>query len=352
MRSVETTIQVIKRNGQYLCSFPYNSKIVQVMRQLPDRTWDAKEKVWSIPEKSIHADELQQKLETVATVTFELDNGPVNRELEKCTEHLRRQRYSRHTIKGYLYQIRLFLGQLPSVQEITPDHITHYISCIAESGVYSSSYQNIAVNAIKFYIETVCGHKMPAIALRPKREKHLPTVLSEQEVAAIIRSLTNIKHKTIIALIYSAGLRVSEAVSLKITDLEFDRGLIRIVQGKGKKDRIVPLSERLYAMIQEYRKEYQPKTWLFEGQKGGMYTVRSIQSLFHEACLRAKITKKATVHTLRHSYATHLLEKGTDLRIIQELLGHSSSKTTEIYTHVSTRFISKVRSPFDELELD
>lgn len=159
------------------------------MRQLPGRTWHGKEMVWSVPEESIHADELQQKLESIATVTFEIDTGDVS-------------------------------------QEITPEHVTHYISCIAESGVYSSSYQNIAVNAIKFYIETVCG-------------------------------------------------------------------LIRIVQGKGKKDRIVPLSKRLYAMIQEYRKEYQPKTWLFEGQKGGMYTVRSIQSLFHEACLRAKITNSA-----------------------------------------------------------
>ncbi len=354
MRSSETTIKVVKRKGQYLCSFPYDSKIVQVMRQLPGRTWHAKEMVWAIPEESIRADELQQKLETVATVDFEfeLNNRAITREVARGEEYLRRQRYSQHTIKSYLYHIRLFLEHIPSCQEINSDQIAHYISCIAESGVYSCSYQNVAVNAIKFYIETVCGHKMPPVTLRPKREKHLPTVLSELEVAAIIRSLTNIKHKAIISLIYSAGLRVSEAVNLKITDLEFDRSLIRIVQGKGKKDRIVPLSGRFCAMLQEYRKEYQSKTWLFEGQKGGMYTVRSIQSLFHEACVRAKITKKATVHTLRHSYATHLLEKGTDLRIIQELLGHSSSKTTEIYTHVSTRFISKVRSPFDELELD
>lgn len=128
MRTGETTIKVRKRNGQYLCSFPYNSKIVQVMRQLPGGTWHAKEMVWSVPEESIHADELQQKLESIATVTFEIDTGDVSR-------------------------------------KITPEHITHYISCIAESGVYSSSYQNIAVNAIKFYIETVCGHKMPTIAL-------------------------------------------------------------------------------------------------------------------------------------------------------------------------------------------
>lgn len=294
------TVLVQKKRENYLCSFPYNLKAVQVMRDLPGRTWLPGEKAWAIPVDRIPVDELRKRLETVATVKFmfPVSSVPVRCEIEKCVEHLKRRRYSRHTVKNYVFHIRQFLEFLQEPGDFSHDDITGYINRIAQAGVYSSSYQNLAINAVKFYIETVCNRKMPPVALRPKREKHLPMVLSESEVTSIIRSLINIKHKTIICLIYSAGLRVSEAVSLKIADIDFDRALIRIVQGKGKKDRNVPLSGRLHSLMQEYRAEYQPKTWLFEGQKGGMYTVRSIQCLFHEACKRAGITKKATVHTL------------------------------------------------------
>lgn len=175
--------------------------------------------------------------------------------------------------------------------------------------------------------------------------------MAQREVSAIIRSISNTKHRTAICLIYSAGLRVSEAINLRLADIDYDRGMIRIAQSKGRKDRHVPLSERLCAYLEEYLAEYTPKVWLFEGQKGGRYSIRSIQQIFHRACRSAGIRKPATVHTLRHSFATHLLENGTDLRIIQELLGHASTRTTEIYTHVSTALITRVTSPLDELEL-
>jgi len=152
-------------------------------------------------------------------------------------------------------------------------------------------------------------------------------------------------------LIYSGGLRISEVTSLKLSDIDSKRGVIRIRESKGAKDREVPLSQKALEQLRFYYKEYKPSEYLFEGQFGGKYSTRSIQTLFRKALKTCGITKKATVHTLRHSYATHLLENGTDLRIIQELLGHKSSKTTEIYTHVSNRIKQKIPDPLDQLDL-
>jgi len=201
---------------------------------------------------------------------------------------------------------------------------------------------------VKFYYEKVLERPVEKYFVpRPRKEKKLPEVLSEEEVTRILKQINNLKHKCIIYLIYSAGLRISEAINLKINELDYSRSTITIKQAKGKKDRIVPLSKKIKLVINEYLNSYKPKIYLFEGQTGGTYSAKSIQNIFHSACEKAEIKKKATVHTLRHSFATHLLEKGTDLRIIQEILGHSSSKTTEIYTHVSTKTIGLVRSPLD-----
>ena len=192
---------------------------------------------------------------------------------------------------------------------------------------------------------------MPDCSLRPKKEQPLPLVLSPGEVGAILSTVKNTKHRLALLLIYSAGLRVSEAVNLELKEIDYAQKIITIRQGKGKKDRQVPLSVKLETLISEYFREYSPGRYLLEGQKGGKYSVRSIQAVFYRACRSAGIRKPATVHSLRHSFATHLLEAGTDLRIIQELLGHRSSKTTEIYTHVSSRTIAGIRSPADDLDL-
>ncbi|BDU49472.1 tyrosine-type recombinase/integrase [Haliovirga abyssi] len=165
-------------------------------------------------------------------------------------------------------------------------------------------------------------------------------------------SIRNIKHKTALMLIYSCGLRISEAVNIKTADINIDRGLINIVKSKGNKDRVVTLSKQFLIKLEEYKKIYKPKKYLFEGGNGvEKYSTRSIQSVFKKALKDANVKRNYTVHSLRHSYATHLLEKGTDLRIIQELLGHKSSKTTEIYTHVSNKLLAKVVAPFDDIEL-
>ena len=186
---------------------------------------------------------------------------------------------------------------------------------------------------------------------RPKKEKTLPVVLSEEEILLILRSVSNLKHKAILMVIYSAGLRISECINLKIKDIDSNRMQIRVEQSKGKKDRYTLLSTKTLLILRDYFKEYRPKEFLFEGQDGGCYSTRSIQNIFRDAVEKAKINKKVTVHSLRHSFATHLLENGTNLRYIQSLLGHSNSKTTEIYTHVTTKGFEQLKSPLDNLDI-
>jgi integrase/recombinase XerD len=207
------------------------------------------------------------------------------------------------------------------------------------------------VNAIKLYFGTIQNKSITINTIhRPKREKLLPNVLSKAEIKKILEALSNTKHSTMLSLIYSCGLRRGELLNLKPSDIDANRNLIVVRQAKGKKDRIVPLSPKILTMLRSYYKIYQPSTWLFEGQKTNeQYDERSLSNVLKQAVEKAKIKKPVSLHWLRHSYATHLLESGTDLRYIQEILGHSSSKTTEIYTHVSANSLQKIKSPFDDL---
>ena len=185
---------------------------------------------------------------------------------------------------------------------------------------------------------------------RPKRAKVLPNVLSKEEIKLILNAHSNIKHKSMLSMIYSCGLRRSELLNLKFSDIDSKRNIVLLKNAKGKKDRITPLSPMILTMLREYYIAYKPKTWLFEGQAPGQpYSEKSLQSILKQALQKTGITKPVTLNWLRHSYATHLLESGTDLRYIQELLGHNSSKTTEIYTHVSTKSLQQIKSPFDDL---
>lgn len=198
---------------------------------------------------------------------------------------------------------------------------------------------------------TFRGTKMDIDTIhRPKRAKLLPNVLSKEEIKLILDAHSNIKHKMMLSLIYSCGLRCGELLALKPIHIDSLRNIVLLKNAKGQKDRIVPLSPKILNMLREYYSIYKPKKYLFEGQVAGIpYYSRSLQQVLKQALHKAHLTKPATLHWLRHSYATHLLESGTDLRYIQELLGHNSSKTTEIYTHVSTKSIQQIKSPFDNL---
>lgn len=213
------------------------------------------------------------------------------------------------------------------------------------------TYINQAISALKIFFKEVL--KKPKVLInvpRPKKEKKLPDILSQQEVLRLLEAVDNVKHKAIMLLIYSAGLRVGEVVRLKAEDIDSERNLIHIRQGKGRKDRYTLLSSMALDALNLYIELYGPYKWLFPGAEPGRHiTERSVQKVFDGAKERAGIRKDVSVHTLRHSFATHLLEAGTDLRYIQELLGHQSSKTTEIYTHVSKKELGRIQSPLDRI---
>ncbi|MFH1335438.1 MAG: site-specific tyrosine recombinase/integron integrase [Candidatus Zixiibacteriota bacterium] len=272
-------------------------------------------------------------------------------------EDLRRElvsrKYSYKTVKGYIYYNRDFLnfiGKKPS--EINDSDIKDYLLYLAEEKQSATSTLNQAINALKFYYGTMLKKRFVYEVKRPRKDKKLPVVLSKEEVAKILSSVDNIKHKAILMLVYSAGLRVGEVVKLKPEDIDSNRMLINIRGAKGRKDRYTMLSETALEVLRQYWREYKPGKWLFEGARKDRYiSTRTVQHILEHACVRVNIRKDISVRTLRHSFATHLLESGVDLRYIQELLGHANSKTTEIYTHVSTKSLGKIRSPLDCLNI-
>ena len=262
------------------------------------------------------------------------------------------KRYSLTTIKAYKNALRKFLTSFPGRDPLTINikEIEYFFRMQATSNSISHSYKKHLVGAIKFLYNDLYGKNINLNYLYPDRREHkIPNVLSKDEVSSVINSICNIKHKAIISTIYACGLRLNELLELRVSCIDSKRMLIKVNQGKGKKDRYVMLSEKLLSLLHEYSNEYKPKDYLFEGQRGGKYSPRSVQSILKSALKTLKITKDASIHTLRHSFATHLLEVGTDIRVIQQLLGHSSIKSTQIYTQVSSSNIALVRSPLDTL---
>jgi len=272
---------------------------------------------------------------------------------QEYIEKLEVKRYSKNTAEIYVRMFEKFIDYFPNkdLYEINELDIKKYLLHLVKRKL-SVSYQNQAINSIKFYYEIVLGLPNRFYYVdRPRVERKLPLVLSESEISSIINSTVNIKHKAILTTIYSCGLRISELIHLKIIDIQSERGLILIRNTKGNKDRTSVLSVKTIQLLRSYYKQYKPKTYLFEGKKGELYSTSSIQKILKRSAIKAGVIKPITVHTLRHSFATHLLENGVDLRYIQTLLGHNSPKTTEIYTRVSTKDIRNIKSPIDNLEI-
>ena len=288
-------------------------------------------------------DQAEQKPEKVIKVKVKIPDGYLNM--------LDQKRYSENTKAIYLNYfgdyVRYFSKRV--LEEITTEEINAYILELIRTRNISASQQNQRINAIKFYYEKVLGHEKVYVSIeRPRKENRLPNVLSKEEILKILSSIKNLKHRCIIGIIYSGGLRRNEVLNLKIEDIDSGRMLIKIRGGKGRKDRYTLLSKKILEELREYYNQYKIKDWLFEGQNKDQYSAESVSKIFKRAIEKSGIKKKATPHTLRHSFATHLLEQGTDLRHIQELLGHSSSKTTEIYTHVSKKEIGNIKNPLDD----
>lgn len=264
--------------------------------------------------------------------------------------------YSLSTIRTYHSLLLRFLNAhkdkgLGIIHAFSEEEINRYHRSMVQAGTYSVSFVNQSINAVKFYYQRVLlRHEVQLRQVeRPEKPERLPQVLSKQDVLKILSVTENLKHRCMLQLLYAGGLRIGEVINLKLTDVQSERNLLLIRGGKGKKDRTTLLSQRLLESLRAYYKAYKPKVWLFEGQAGGQYTVESIRNVFRASKEKAGVRAKATPHTLRHSFATHLLEQGTDLRYIQVLLGHRSSKTTEIYTHITTHALDKIVSPLDNL---
>lgn len=271
------------------------------------------------------------------------------KQIERFRKWLETKRYSDSTVNTYCSLIVFFCKYLQkrNCTALTPMIVPRFNYEFIVQPKKSISYQNQAINAIKQFFEYSGIEVEFGDIERPKREKKLPVVLSMEEVRRLIHSAYNLRHKTLLSLIYSGGFRLSEALNLKLCDIDSERMLIHIKSAKGKKDRYTLLSQKALLIMREYYRVYNPKVYLFEGPNGQRYSSRSVQGVVKVAATRAGITKRITPHSLRHSFATHLLENGTDLRYIQNLLGHNSPKTTMIYTHVSDMVIQKIRNPFD-----
>lgn|SRR3989338_734125 len=270
-------------------------------------------------------------------------------ELEKLKLELDSRGFSEKTKKSYLFFINDFLKfveKRPS--EIKEEDIKRYVSYIITKKKYTNITANLAISSLKFFFSEVVKKNVCQGISRPKRENHLPTVLSKEEVKRIIESANNIKHRLILKCLYGMGLRVSEIVNLKINDIDFDREVVKIAVAKGNKQRYVMLPEELKSDFKNYMALEKPTKYLFYG-RNSKYTIKSVQKIFEYAIKKAGIKKDASCHTLRHSFATHLLEQGIDIRYIQALLGHSRLQTTQIYTHVANNKLKNIRSPLDNL---
>jgi len=355
--------------GRLKLIFGYNKELTFKIKQYPYHSWDAKNKWWTIPFSEKYLEEIRAlAAEAGLKVTYEEESrGEVGAcritpydipnyryAPEEYILKLKEIRYSEHTIDTYKSLFEEFMNYYHNLElkQIDEHQIIAFLRYLVMERKISISYQNQAINAIKFYYEKVLGGKRTFYFIdRPKKEKTLPTVLNEEEIVRLFKAVENKKHKTILMLAYSSGLRLGEITRLKLTDIDRQRMQIRIEQSKGKKDRYTKLSVKFLNTLDEYLAEYKPKNYLIEGATGEDYSPRSIQEMVKNIASKAKITKRVTMHTLRHTFATHCLENGVDLRYIQSMMGHESSKTTEIYTHITTKGFGQIQSPLDNLEI-
>ncbi len=328
--------------------FEKNADCIARIKTFEGARWSFSNQYWHLPDTD--ANRLHFNLPLASTL---IPNAEGIASIETFKRYLLSKRYSPNTINTYSDALKSFLTfcNTKAIKDISNDDVITYNNDYLLKNKFSSSYQNQIVNAIKLFFKIVKESSIEIDQIhRPKREKTLPNVLSKEEVRRILEAPTNLKHKTMLSLIYSCGLRCGELLALQPHHIDSKRNIVLLKNSKGKKDRIVPLSLKILELLRIYYKVYKPQTYLFEGQHPGTpYSDKSLQSVLKQALQKAGIKKPVTLHWLRHSYATHLLESGTDLRYIQELLGHNSSKTTEIYTHVSTKSIQHIKSPFDDL---
>ncbi|WP_209400655.1 tyrosine-type recombinase/integrase [Pseudozobellia sp. WGM2] len=336
-----------------LIKFKYNKLLQEQLRQrFPSARWSKTKKAWYLPDLPVIRRELN--IDQKNSITIKSDNiNIVNREAYiRLHEHLQLKGYSQNTVRIYLAEFNHLLSLLKNypVDKLDAKKLKDYfLYCLKTEGMGERKI-NGKINAIKCYFEQVIHRpKMFFDIPRPKKPLTLPKMLDKSEVKKILQVTKNQKHAMALQLCYGMGLRVSEVVNLKVEDIDSQRMVVHITSAKGKKDRYVPLPASVLPKLREYYLKYRPKDYLLEGQYGGRYSIGSVQQVFKTAMKKAGVNKRIGVHGLRHSYATHLLKAGADMRFIQELLGHNSIKTTQVYTKVTPRSLSNIKSPIDSL---
>jgi integrase/recombinase XerD len=362
MRTVRIHASTDRSNAEL--EFTYDAELVQIVRSLRQRRWHPGRRRWIVARS-----ELERLVSELTRVGAAVDLGPAFRhspqlqrlmatlpagraeQLAAVEREMKLRQYSPRTRRSYLKLLRRMLSQLPP-GEMGAAQLREYVVGFVDRGV-SIGYHSQLVAAVRFFCEHVLhDRKLAGAVPAPRRPRELPGVLSMDEVRRLLCVFGNPKHRLMALLLYSAGLRVGELVRLRVGDLDSDRRLIRVRYGKGSKDRYTLYSDATAAAVASYRSLSAPREWLFPGARPDRpLSARTVQKVISRAARRAGIEKRLTPHTLRHSFATHLLEQGIDLRHIQELLGHASPSTTQIYTHVSRRDLAHIRSPLDMLGL-
>jgi integrase/recombinase XerD len=348
-------------------------KVVQaLLKELPNIKWSKEFGMAYVPNTKGNLNLIYQKFRGIAWINsnYFFSKSRINKENEEinvdwfrkriitpgyrtCPEEyllkLELKRYANNTVKTYVQCFEKFINaqKETDLMRINEQDVELYLQKLIQEKK-SNSYVNLMINSIKFYYEVVKGMPNRFYSIdRPIKEHTLPKVLAKQEVKDIIEATSTIKHKCLLSLMYSSGLRIGELLNLKPEDIDSKRMLVRVNQGKGNRDRLTILSEKVLLDLRVYYKKHRPKNWLFESPDGNKYSTTSVSAILTKASRIVGIHKRVNPHMLRHSFATHLLESGTDLRYIQTLLGHKSSKTTEIYTHVATNTFAIIKNPLD-----
>jgi len=349
-----------RKENQLLIQFSYHKKLIALVRSIKGSYWSKSLNTWYIKYS-------QENLQTILTIfrditivdtsklhkkelfTRNLTNEQKNL-LNNFYLFLKGKRYSQSTIKTYTFFIADFINfyRKTPLNNLTNRAVELFIENVFITRNYSISTQRQFISALKIFIVFYPHTEINDLVLeRPKKSRKLPSVLSQEEVLKIISSTQNLKHRAILVLIYSCGLRISELVNLELTDFHIQRKQLVIKNGKGRKDRYVSLADSFIPLLSNYYHSYKPKFYFVEGQKSGKYSTESVRQFLKKSCVKANIKKTVTPHTLRHSYATHLLENGVDIRYIQSLLGHAKPETTMIYTHVRRKDLMEIQNPLD-----
>lgn len=332
--------------------FPYDLKLISSLKENTTAKWSNSKKLWYVPDNTHYRNFFGIQKKSFSTNSFKSISMVNQAELKRYEEKLMLKGYSANTVKVYVGEFIQFLKTLKSTpaQSIDAEKLRSYILYCIKNLQLSENAIHSRLNALKFYYEQVLYREKFFMEIpRPKKPSTLPKALSTHDLKKMFAVTQNLKHLVMLKMCYGMGLRVSELVNLKIEDIDSNRMQVHIRNGKGKKDRYIILPESVLAQLRDYYTEYKPSEFLFEGQYGGQYSIRSAQQVFRTAMNKARIKKRIGVHSLRHSYATHLIEQGTDIRFVQELLGHKDIKTTLVYTHLTDSSKRKIKSPLDNL---